>query len=182
MAVTEKLLEKTLDLAGAAISANIDTKNVYQAEINRHEAPISAERKQKVYDQLSRILHKLQNDRTLSIDKKTFQSLSELKVLVHRFTSKKTTRIYEELLRLMEERMAECEQRREEAEESCSELRPIFDRKTGEIVHEDYGILSEAAELHYQDLYKSIKDDCSLSVEEIDKFIARLGNAEKNDH
>lgn len=182
MDVEKILLGKTLDLAGTSISANVKTKHLYQAEINRHEAPISAERKQKVYDQLSRILHMLQNDRTLSVDKKTFLSLSELKVLVHRFTSKKTTRIYEELLRLMEERMAECERRRKEAEESCSELRPIFNHKTGEIVHEDYGILSEAAELHYQDLYKSIKDDCSLSVEEIDKFIARLGNAEKNDH
>ena len=62
-----------------------------------------------------------------------------------------------------------------------SDLDLITDRE-GNVLKEDFGIHSEAADLDYRASCQRIKKDCQLTSEEIAVFINRLSEAEKDDH
>ncbi len=168
-------------VADSTLLSKANSQHIYRTERSRVEAQIDAEKRRDLYDRLGNYLQKLNEKHSASMENDAVTSLKSMRVDIHRFTSEKTIEIYEELLQLLANRQKKYRDCCSEEELLHSDLDLITDRE-GNVLKEDFGIHSEAADLDYRASCQRIKKDCQLTSEEIAAFINRLSEAEKDDH
>lgn len=168
-------------VADATLLGKANSQHTYRTERSRVEAQIDAEKRRELYNRLGKYLQKLNEKDSASMENGAVTSLKSMRVDVHRFTSEKTIEIYEELLQLLVNRQKEYRDCCSEEELLHSDLKLITDHE-GNVLKEDFGIHSEAADQDYSASCQRIKKRCQLTNEEIVGFINRLSEAEKDDH
>lgn len=168
-------------VADTTLLSKAKSQHTYRTERSRIEAQIDAEKRRELYNRLGKYLQKLNEKDCASMENGAVTSLKSMRVDVHRFTSKKTIEIYEELLQLLENRQKEYRNCCSKEELLHSDLKLITDHE-GNVLEEDFGIHSEVADQDYRASCQRIKKDCQLISEEIAEFINRLSEAEKDDH
>ena len=168
-------------VADTTLLSKANSQHTYRTERSRVEAQIDAEKRRELYDRLGKYLQKLNENHSASMENGAVTSLKSMWVDVHRFTSKKTIEIYEELLQLLVNRQKKYRDCCSEEELLHSNLKLITDHK-GNVLKEDFGIHSEVADQDYSVSCQRIKKRCQLTSEEIVRFINRLSEAEKDDH
>ena len=94
-------------VADTTLLSKANSQHTHRTERSRGEAQIDAEKRRELYDRLGKYLQKLNEKHGASMENGAATSLKSMWVDVHRFTSKKTIEIYEELLQLLVNRQKE---------------------------------------------------------------------------